>query len=204
MKLTPFLDSLQSKEVLAEQNIMWPTELDTVRGKGLLKRGEVDLKTLFSENYATFCVVTQKRPFAVNQIESWTLPIRERHPTVPIADLTISQNYGYWWLSPILAQVASAQDRVDSVFGFAFVSGLRNLTKDDFGIDIENGFLSYQFVIDSDSKIRWVSVGSAVENDLDRVSSVIKRLKAEYNTKPYVPKPAKVADALQGGVEKKL
>lgn len=183
---------------------MWPKELETVRGKGLLQRGEVDLKSIFSENYATLCVVTQKRPFAVKQIESWTLPIRERHPTLPIADLTVSQNFGYWWMTPVLAQVAKAQDRVDATFGFAFVSALRNLTKEDFGVDIENGFLSYQFIVDSDLKIRWLSVGSAQDNDLDRISSVIRRLKAEYNTKPSRPLLAKVnsAEAQKGNVQK--
>lgn len=174
---------------------MWPAELNSMRGEGLLKRGEVDLQKLFSENPATFCVVTQKRPFAVKQIESWVLPLRERHPTMPIADLTISQNYGYWWLTPVLSKLASSQDRVKSIFGFSFVSGLRSLTKEDLGIDIENGFFSYQFVVDSDCKIRWMSVGSATENDIERVNTVIKRLKAEYNIlKPDSLKVSKVTD----------
>lgn len=185
---------------------MWPQELYRFRGKGLIKKNEVNLEETFSGAAATLVMVSQKRPFAVKQIESWTLPMREKHPLMPIADLTISQNFGYWWLTPVLAQIWSAQDRVGAIFGYKHVSSLRNLTAEEFGIDIENGFLSYQFVVDSDAKIRWLSVGSAEQSDLDRVSSVIRKLQAEYNTRPKskVPRVANLGKQATDKIIKNL
>ena len=142
----------------------------------------MDLETLFSENAASFVVVTQKRPFAVQQIDSWTVPLREKHPTLPIVDLTVSQNMGYWWINPVLSYIWSAQDRVQATFGYSYVSPLTNLTQNEFGIDIENGFFNYQFLIDCDRRIRWLSVGQASENDLLRVNSMVKRLNNEFST----------------------
>jgi hypothetical protein len=170
--------------VLAEQKMMWPQELYRLRGSRLVKKDEVDLESTFSSNPANFVLVSQKRPFAVNQIDSWTLPIRERHPSLPIIDITIAHNLGYWWLNPVLTQIWKSSNSVNATFASIYASPFRSLTTEDIGIEVENGFLSYQFVVDSDLRIRWLSVGSANENELDRVSAVIRRLTAEFNTKP--------------------
>jgi len=174
---------MQSRELLAEQNMPWPSSLYHVRGKGLIFRQHVDLEELFSKNAASLVLVSQKRPFAVKQIDSWAIPLRERHSTLPIVDLTISQNLGYWWINPILSHIWSAQDRVQSTFGYSFVSPLTNLTTTEFGIDIENGFFSYQYLVDSQKRIRWLSVGQASDNELERVSLMVKRLTNEFSTR---------------------
>lgn len=161
---------------------MWPSALNTVKGKGVVSRKQVDLEAMFSGNAASFVLVTQKRPFAVQQIDSWTLPLRDTHPTLPIVDLTVSQNLGYWWLNPMLSFLWSAQDRVQATFGYSYISPLTNLTQQEFGIDIENGFFNYQFLVDSNCKIRWQSVGQASDNELLRVNSMVKRLTNEFST----------------------
>jgi hypothetical protein len=185
------------REVLAEQNMMWPSEMLQMRGNGLVKKDEVDLEATFTSNPASFVLVSQKRPFAVKQIESWTIPIRERHPSIPIVDITVAKNLGYWWLNPVLSTIWKSNDRVNSIFAYMYASPLKSLTSDGLGIDIENGFLSYQFLVDSDLKIRWLSVGSSNDNELDRVSASIRRLNAEFNTKPGKRSSRKANSVLQ-------
>lgn len=179
--------------------MMWPEALMKLRGNGLIKKDEVDLESLFSKNASSFVLVSQKRPFAVNQIDSWTQPLRERCPTLPIVDLTVAHNLGYWWLNPALAALWKATDKVEATFGYMYASPLTSLTQNDFGIDIENGFFSYQFLVDSDFKIRWMSVGSANDSELERVVASTRRLTAEFNVKPVKRPPRRANSAIAPG-----
>lgn len=159
----------------------------------MIKKDDLDLVELFKSQPATFVLVGQKRPFAVNQIDSWTLPLRETHPDLPILDLSVFKNLGYWWLSPVLSSISKAQDKVNARFGYLYTSPTTNLTTKEFGLDIENGFLNYQFVVDQNMAIRWRSVGTATPDDLTRVSNIINKLQG--NAIKETPK--RVADSLK-------
>lgn len=94
-------------------------------------------------------------------------------PDIPIYDITILNNLFYRYLNPILAY--SWESKIKNV-EYIYCYETIPVSQKELGIDVENSFLNYQFLVDNQLNIRWKSVGLANEKDLENLKKTTQRI----------------------------
>lgn len=98
----------------------------------------------------------------------------ENHPEVPIYDVTVLNNYLYRFFNPLFAY--TWEKKHGEMNKYMYLNNSVKPTVKGCGIDFENSFLSYQFLVDNEYNVRWRSVGMTDAEELKEMSTVIHKM----------------------------
>lgn len=161
---------------------MWGTNLvdkETVDVRSELRKSPVCLFMPLAHIKVNLVIFSQKRLMSEFQVNSWRNPLREIYPDLPIyevlnhfASLTnqmlLPQNWMYIMLNFEVNRRIRANLPKDEWKNVIYISGGSNLNlkPSSLGIDIENSYLAYPFLVDDHGKFWWRAGGKATPKDL--------------------------------------
>jgi len=115
----------------------------------------VDLFSLFAKSPGTLILVEQKRILSEFMSTSWRLPFKERYPDAPIFQLILSRDRLYslfnWEVNRRMRKAIPKEEH-DHVL-YVEAPNKIDLNPDAIGINIENSYLTYAFLVDRQVQI---------------------------------------------------
>lgn len=133
-----------------------------------LMEQKVRLKELFARSSGgiSLVIVSQKRESAKNHILSWKKPWKERFPELDCYELILPP-LSYRPLNWYLIRTLRKNTPTDEQKNILRVVEVVDVDPDELGIDIENSFVGYPFLVDKFGQVRWKGVGTALPEELD-------------------------------------
>jgi len=151
---------------------------------------KVHLQKELEKKGCSLIIISQKRIMTEFMVNSWRNPFQEKFPDAQVFEILIPQNFGYSALNPFVhlrvRLKLSQEDRKRMIYPDKRMQ--INLDPVVLGVNIENSFLSYVFLVDFKGVIIWKAAGVAKPEwllDMTRVYEKVLNYKEPSYDKYY-------------------
>eukprot|EP01129_Flabellula_baltica_P012545 TRINITY_DN5671_c0_g1_i1.p1 TRINITY_DN5671_c0_g1~~TRINITY_DN5671_c0_g1_i1.p1 ORF type:complete len:235 (+),score=45.22 TRINITY_DN5671_c0_g1_i1:30-707(+) len=126
----------------------------------------------------TLVLVSQKRVLLHDHMMSWRRPVKAEVPEAPIVELIIPSNHLYRMLHPMMWMTMKKDyDEEDMKKVFVVKPTCPSfLWPEKLGIDIENSFFAFAFLVDKNNKVVWKGSGIAARTEIPPLLNYCKQL----------------------------
>eukprot|EP01125_Pyxidicula_operculata_P010881 TRINITY_DN3574_c0_g1_i2.p2 TRINITY_DN3574_c0_g1~~TRINITY_DN3574_c0_g1_i2.p2 ORF type:complete len:245 (+),score=59.79 TRINITY_DN3574_c0_g1_i2:26-760(+) len=161
-------------EILAKEHVK-PLPQELLEGTNLNHK-DVNLKEEFKKQSSSIVITSQKRLLSHFMVDDWRNQIKRIAPDQKVYEIIFPQTLAYRMLNPVLKIQLNKKLDKEEKENVIFLNNSIDLDPNSLGIDIENSYLIYVFLVDSAGRTRWRAVGRPEQHEVEQLEKLIKGL----------------------------